>query len=412
MTETSGFLAGGSSYSQASIAFGFGRLIKAGYLYGYLNALAVSQRGAGANMSVDVATGGAEVGSDEEIYWYKNSAVKNLAIAAADPTNPRIDRVVLRLTFTGSPGTIVAAILPGTPTGSPSAPTLTQDATTWELSLAQVAVAAGAGQVVNANITDERDTAYCGCAGAKYLGKASISAAGLIVQDATAAINGMIRLGTDLGGTAAAPNVIGVKESGGQDLSIGSIPNTYYLKRSGTSLIGVVPTFLSGLASTTSVVEVTDTLDETRLIGFTLPANTLVAGTVIHFTLHGCYTAAASGPGNITFRIRIGATTLTGNIAAELTGALTSNIYCSPYTIQGIFTVRSAGGSGVVLGEIIVLSAKPLMPTTYFATGYPFDTTTADTTASRELEMTAMFSVKDAINYINVQNADIYIVKP
>ena len=114
------------------------------------SALAVVQRGAGANMSVDVSAGRILVQGMRA----ENSTTKNLTIASNASGNPRIDRIVARFTTSGP--TFVLDVLQGTPAGSPTAPALTQTAATYEVSLAQIAVAAGAVSIVTANITDER----------------------------------------------------------------------------------------------------------------------------------------------------------------------------------------------------------------------------------------------------------------
>ena len=88
-------------------------------------------------------------------HWYENTAEETVAIAANASGNPRIDRVVLRLD--PSANSIVLAVVQGTPAGSPSAPSLTQtDVGTYELTLAQVAVANGASTITAGNVTDER----------------------------------------------------------------------------------------------------------------------------------------------------------------------------------------------------------------------------------------------------------------
>lgn len=116
-----------------------------------LNALAVAQRALGANMSVDVATGWTFIKGELGVL----SAAQNLGISSNPSGNPRIDRVVLRNDFLNK--RIDLDVLVGTPAGSPVAPALTQNTTTmWEISLAAVAVAAGATSIVTANLTDER----------------------------------------------------------------------------------------------------------------------------------------------------------------------------------------------------------------------------------------------------------------
>lgn len=118
---------------------------------GGLNDFAVSQRGAGANMSVDVATGQCFL----QGIFGENGSIKNLAIAAADATNARIDRVVLRLD-TSVPN-IQVLVTTGTPAGSPSAPALTRSGTQTDYSLSQVQVAALATSITTANCSpDER----------------------------------------------------------------------------------------------------------------------------------------------------------------------------------------------------------------------------------------------------------------
>lgn len=128
----------------------FVHLTGSGVIDGELNEFAVAQRAAGANMSVDVATGRTFVRG----HWGESTTLKNLAISAAHATLARIDRVILRADFTNN--RIELDVLTGTAAASPSAPALTQSTAMWEISLAQIAVAAAAASVVTANITDQR----------------------------------------------------------------------------------------------------------------------------------------------------------------------------------------------------------------------------------------------------------------
>lgn len=80
---------------------------------------------------------------------------QTLDIAAADPTNPRLDRVVLRLTTT-SPATIAMKVITGSPAGSPVAPALLDDATHTDIGLATVRVEALAGTIAAGKVTDTR----------------------------------------------------------------------------------------------------------------------------------------------------------------------------------------------------------------------------------------------------------------
>ncbi|HSE46439.1 MAG TPA: hypothetical protein VLA89_14025 [Gemmatimonadales bacterium] len=95
------------------------------------------------------------------IYWWPVD--QTVTLSASDPSNPRIDRIVVRFypvgtTDSDNVGKIVLDKLTGTPAASPSAPALTQSATTyWEISLAQVLVEAGVSTIAANKVTDERD---------------------------------------------------------------------------------------------------------------------------------------------------------------------------------------------------------------------------------------------------------------
>lgn len=121
-------------------------------------AFAVTQNSS-PGMSVFVAAGNALIqndSSDAGSYIVTNDASMTKSIAAADPSNPRIDRVILQMydstDISGALDKCDIEVLTGTPAGSPSAPAIPSNA----ISLATVAVAAGATQVVTANITDTR----------------------------------------------------------------------------------------------------------------------------------------------------------------------------------------------------------------------------------------------------------------
>lgn len=86
---------------------------------------AVTQRGAGANMSVDVAAGEAWVDGDssaEQGYYHVvNDAVVNVAISAASAANPRIDAIVLAVndsTEIGGSDEYKLEAIAGTPTAA------------------------------------------------------------------------------------------------------------------------------------------------------------------------------------------------------------------------------------------------------------------------------------------------------
>lgn len=112
-----------------------------------------------AAMSVSVGTGWAAIVGDSTTnmgtYMAYNDAATTLTITAANPTNPRIDRVVATVSdsyYSGSTNTVAYSVVAGTPAASPSAPATPANS----ISLATVSVAAGATSITNANITDTR----------------------------------------------------------------------------------------------------------------------------------------------------------------------------------------------------------------------------------------------------------------
>ena len=131
------------------------------------SALAVTQHGAGA-MSVDVAAGRLLVQGMRA----ENSTTKTLTIANNASGNPRIDVVVAR--FVAATPAFVLDVLQGTPAGSPTAPALTQTSATYEVALANIAVANGAVSILTANITDQR--AWSGPAAVRIPSVASAAA--------------------------------------------------------------------------------------------------------------------------------------------------------------------------------------------------------------------------------------------
>jgi hypothetical protein len=120
--------------------------------------LAVTQN-TPAGLSVVVASGWAAivgtVQANMGTYVTYNDASVVLSLNTADPTNPRIDLVCATVNdayYTGSLNNVIIQVVAGTPAGSPVAPTLPANS----ISLATVAVGAGATAITNANITDTR----------------------------------------------------------------------------------------------------------------------------------------------------------------------------------------------------------------------------------------------------------------
>ncbi|MBA7475302.1 hypothetical protein ES707_10668 [subsurface metagenome] len=155
MAEYSRFFGGPEGeipkYNQTHDAEVYRLMFTSGVFSGILNELEVVECDPVA-LAIRIKTGWAYVHG----FWYHNTALLTKSLATADPDNPRIDRIILRLD-TVTNFKISAEVLTGTPAAEPSPPELTQTDTTYEISLAQVLVGANVTSVSNANITDERE---------------------------------------------------------------------------------------------------------------------------------------------------------------------------------------------------------------------------------------------------------------
>lgn len=112
-----------------------------------------------AGMSVRVASGWAAIVGDEQAnmgtYVAYNDASATLSVSTANPTNPRIDLVCATVRdayYSGAYNDVILQVITGTPAGSPVTPTLPDNS----ISLATIAVGAGATSITSGNITDTR----------------------------------------------------------------------------------------------------------------------------------------------------------------------------------------------------------------------------------------------------------------
>lgn len=121
-------------------------------------------------MAIQVSDGTgwiANAGKDGVVWWIdseKTSGSKQqLPIAAADGALNRIDRVVVEWKTTTYADLPEVKVLTGNVASNPTAPALTNNSTTRQISLAKISVAAGTTAITASMITDERlNSAVCG----------------------------------------------------------------------------------------------------------------------------------------------------------------------------------------------------------------------------------------------------------
>ncbi len=226
--------------------------------------LTVQQTGV-ASASVDITVGSAIVRGT----WYNTSANVNKAIAANASGNPRIDTVVLRKDYTAQ--TVRLAVLQGTPAGSPVAPSLTQvDGTTWEIPLADIAVANGFVTITNANITPR--THWANAADGVYLNDVLNNSGGLlqtgdvVVWDTTA--DRAVKTSTTLGDGLIAGIWVGRTAAGGYGRVL--VRGIGYVNASAAVATRGLTLVQSGTAKQAAVQGTADTVSKLNAIGISL----------------------------------------------------------------------------------------------------------------------------------------------
>lgn len=147
--------------------------------------LDVTQRAAGANMSVDVASGRCLISDAQTmqgLYPLVSDATTNLAIASNSSGSTRIDLVVARVKdteYADASNAKTIEIVQGTAgSGVPATPTRC-------LKLAEVTVASGAGSITNANIAEARVWAGVGLGARGQVVRGTTTSTGSIGGTAT-----------------------------------------------------------------------------------------------------------------------------------------------------------------------------------------------------------------------------------
>lgn len=155
------------------------------------------------------------------------------------------------------------------------------------------------------------------------------------------------------------------------------------------------------------------TTSQTQVVGMTITANTLAVGDIFMVQAMGVCTSSTSTV--VTFRIRVGSTTLTGNIATANTPTANNTASADPFWINGMVTVRSIGSSGTVHGGMTLnAGTQPFGSATRTVSGDPAGNSTStvaiDTTATKLIELTAVTAA--GTTSVNFTQAAIWKVRP
>jgi hypothetical protein len=151
MTEESSFfnsVNGDRRYDMEQFALYFKQFLSSGIYH--KNNVPSLKVNIGPGLNTALETGSAYI----EGYMYQNTENITFTHDAADTTNARIDRIVLRLDRSLNSRFIKAFIKKGVPSTNPIPPALQRDKIIYEISLAQVRIDAGKNTI--SSVTDER----------------------------------------------------------------------------------------------------------------------------------------------------------------------------------------------------------------------------------------------------------------
>lgn len=169
MSKYLGYRDGGKTNEEGLYRF-IAKLFKTGIpgLDSASTTMAVSQRGAGANMSVDIAVGDVLIPYSTYLFTGFTDAIENVSVDAADPSNGRKDIVVAYVdlsvvddTVSNNPDALKFKVVAGTPAGSPAFPDNTAiqasvgGSNPW-VELGGITLLAADTSVTNGKITDRR----------------------------------------------------------------------------------------------------------------------------------------------------------------------------------------------------------------------------------------------------------------
>lgn len=157
-----------------------------------------------------------------------------------------------------------------------------------------------------------------------------------------------------------------------------------------------------GLKSNTANTA-TITTTQTQVVGITVPANTFTVGSVYEFDIWGNVTSSAAN--TVTMRLRVGTTTLTGNIIANVAPTATTTASNNSFHLTGTVTVRTVGASGTIIGGIQFIGQDTQPFTVRLRASQETATVTVDTTVANILEATIVTG--GATTSVTVQQASI-----
>lgn len=151
-----------------------------------------------------------------------------------------------------------------------------------------------------------------------------------------------------------------------------------------------VADYCNGNATITAATGNVDDSPQVQVVGLTIAADSLIAGTTYRLTAYGVASNSSGSAQALTLRVRCGPTTLTGNIAGSRAPNINNGAAGEGFAVEFLFTVRTAGASGTCIANGYTMggSSNPLNTNAFVSN----DTSTVavDTTIENVLELTAV----------------------
>lgn len=269
-----------------------------------------------------------------------------VTIPAANPTYPRIDLVVVHYVYGTQGATASYQVIEGTAAATPSVPAL-PDSTHYVV-LAQVAVAAGVGSIVQGNITQTPTASISGALGLFYQPGGSTTWS-IMTPDATGKLTERVRYTSGAAQGSAGitsyekwtfnQGITGTGSVGALTVPWGNLTGAPSLVNSFNGRYGAV----SPATSDYSFSQISGTVADTQLAGPVV--NGVTAGSGISVTGNmgsGTFSPTVSNSGVLSFNGRTGAVSpSSSDYSASMVGAVPSSAgpNYQQFTSSGTFTV-------------------------------------------------------------------------
>lgn len=176
------------------------------------------------------------------------------------------------------------------------------------------------------------------------------------------------------------------------------------------SLDGITQNMSTVLFTGTATKTIVNTGTETSSIPtgvgtLTIPANFLVAGKTLRLSGGGIFSTLLT-PGNLTIKMKLGATVIASNVVSNLLASASNNAFQFSATI----TCRTTGATGTILVDGNASYDTGTLSRGFAALNNTGSATSIDTTASQLIDVTLQWTTASTSNTISTTNARVEVL--